>query len=80
MLWLKEPNKKLWVSVVPSVMLLDGWNFSSLGYCDSEAACAISKADGLRKVRHIDLRACFIQDQIRRRNIHVFSLWDGEPG
>ena len=43
-------------------------------YCDSEAACAISKADGLRKVRHIDLRACFIQDQIRQRNIHVFSV------
>ena len=43
-------------------------------YCDSEAACAISKADGLRKVRHIDLRACFIQDQIRQRNIHVFSI------
>ena len=43
-------------------------------YCDSEAACAISKADGLRKVRHIDLRACFIQDQTRQRNIHVFSV------
>ena len=29
-------------------------------FCDSEAALAISKADGLRKVRHIDIRACFI--------------------
>ena len=26
-------------------------------FCDSEAALAISKADGLRKVRHIDIRA-----------------------
>ena len=34
-------------------------------YCDSEAAIAISRADGLRKVRHIDLRACFIQEASR---------------
>ena len=50
-------------------------------YCDSEAACAISNPDGLRNLRHIDLRACFIQDQIRQRNIHVFfGPRDGEPG
>ena len=30
-------------------------------YCDSEAAINISKMEGLRKLRHIDLRACFIQ-------------------
>ena len=43
-------------------------------YCDSEAAVAISKADGLRKVRHIDLRACFIQDQLRQRQLFVFGV------
>ncbi|OLP80292.1 Retrovirus-related Pol polyprotein from transposon TNT 1-94 [Symbiodinium microadriaticum] len=30
-------------------------------YCDSEAAVNISKIEGLRKLRHIDIRACFIQ-------------------
>ena len=43
-------------------------------YCDSEAAVAISKADGLRKVRHIDLRACFIQDQLRQKQLFVFGV------
>ena len=34
---------------------------------------AISKADGLRKVRHIDLRACFIQNQLRQKQLFVFE-------
>ena len=43
-------------------------------YCDSEAAIAISRADGLRKVRHIDLRACFIQDQLKQKQIFIFGV------
>ena len=43
-------------------------------FCDSESAIAISKADGLRKVRHIDLRACFIQDQIKQKQIFVYGV------
>ena len=43
-------------------------------FCDSEAALAISKADGLRKVRHIDLRACFIQDQLRQKQLFAYGV------
>ena len=44
------------------------------GRSDSEAAIAISRADGLRRVRHIDLRACFIQDQLRQRLLFIFGV------
>ena len=47
-------------------------------YCDSEAAIAISRADGLRKVRHIDLRACFIQEApivLKRSALKEGPLW-----
>ena len=43
-------------------------------FCDSEAALAISKADGLRKVRHIDIRACFIQDQLRQKQLFAYGV------
>ena len=43
-------------------------------FCDSEAALAISKADGLRKVRHIDLRACFFQDQLRQKQLFAYGV------
>ena len=42
-------------------------------FCDSEAALAISKADGLRKVRHIDIRACFIQEASRLKEFDVVA-------
>ena len=53
-----------------------GWSelFKPTIFCDSESAIAISKADGLRKVRHIDLRACFIQDQIKQKQIFVYGV------
>ena len=47
-------------------------------YCDSEAAIARSRADGLRKVRHIDLRACFIQEApivLKRSALKEGPLW-----
>ena len=40
-------------------------------YCDSEAAVNISKMEGLRKLRHIDIRACFIQTEVQARAIKV---------
>ena len=40
-------------------------------YCDSEAAINISKMEGLRKLRHIDLRACFIQHEVQSGSIVV---------
>ncbi|OLP83685.1 Retrovirus-related Pol polyprotein from transposon TNT 1-94 [Symbiodinium microadriaticum] len=43
-------------------------------YCDSEAAVNISKMEGLRKLRHIDIRACFIQTEVQAGAIKVFSV------
>ena len=43
-------------------------------YCDSEAAVNISKMEGLRKLRHIDIRACFIQTEVQAGAIKVFSI------
>ena len=41
-------------------------------YCDSEAAVNISKMEGLRKLRHIDIRACF--SAYSRRDDHLILL------
>ena len=43
-------------------------------YSDSEAAVNISKMEGLRKLRHIDIRACFIQTEVQAGAIKVFSV------
>ncbi|OLP81547.1 Retrovirus-related Pol polyprotein from transposon TNT 1-94 [Symbiodinium microadriaticum] len=43
-------------------------------YCDSEAAVNISKMEGLRKLRHIDIRACFIQTEVQAGAIKVYSV------
>ena len=40
-------------------------------FCDSEAAINVSKMEGLRKLRHIDLRACFIQHEVQSGSIVV---------
>ena len=40
----------------------------------SEAAVNISKMEGLRKLRHIDIRACFIQTEVQAGAIKVFSV------
>ncbi|OLP79406.1 Copia protein, partial [Symbiodinium microadriaticum] len=63
------------LSIRRAVSHVFGWSVlpTPTIYCDSEAAVAISKADGLRKVRHIDLRACFIQDQLRQKQLFVFG-------
>ncbi|OLQ05109.1 Retrovirus-related Pol polyprotein from transposon TNT 1-94 [Symbiodinium microadriaticum] len=64
------------LSIRRAVSHVFGWGLlpTPTIYCDSEAAVAISKADGLRKVRHIDLRACFIQDQLRQKQLFVFGV------
>ena len=64
------------LSILRAVSHVFGWSLlpTPTIYCDSEAAVAISKADGLRKVRHIDLRACFIQDQLRQKQLFVFGV------
>ncbi|CAE7271324.1 RE2, partial [Symbiodinium sp. CCMP2456] len=43
-------------------------------YCDSEAAVAISHAEGLRKLRHIDLRSCFLQQEVQSQSLRVVSV------
>ncbi|CAE7615634.1 RE2 [Symbiodinium natans] len=40
-------------------------------FCDSEAAVNISKMDGLRKLRHMELRSCFVQSEVQMGNILV---------
>ena len=40
-------------------------------YCDCEAAINISKMEGLKKLRHIDLRVCFIQHEVQSGSIVV---------
>ena len=40
-------------------------------FCDSEAALAISRADGLRKVRHVDLRVCFIHKLVPPQQFEI---------
>ena len=64
------------LSIRRAVSHVFGWSVlpTPTIYCDSEAAVAISKADGLRKVRHIDLRAGFIQDQLRQKQLFVFGV------
>ena len=39
-----------------------------------KAAVNISKMEGLRKLRHIDIRACFIQTEVQAGAIKVFSV------
>ena len=43
-------------------------------FCDSEAAVNISKMEGLRKLRHIELRSCFVQSEVQMGNILVVSI------
>ena len=43
-------------------------------YCDSEAAVAISHAEGLRKLRHIDIRSCFLQQEVQSQSLRVVSV------
>ena len=43
-------------------------------FCDSEASLARSRADGLWKVRHVDLRVCFVQDQLRRKELLCYGV------
>ena len=63
------------LSICRAVSHVFGWSAlpTSTIYCDSEAAVAISKADGLRKVRHNDWRACLIQNQFRQKQLFVFG-------
>ena len=55
-----------------------GWK-ANLQICmDAEAARAIASRQGIGKVRHLEVRYLWLQDQVRRGEVKLVKVWGKE--